>query len=139
MNMRILTMVLVFAVLTGCVTTPETKSTGTPTTELRIHGACENLRSSDPTVARQGIQGLFLVGGLEAYTILHLKWIAEPDPEIRNAILAGFSKLGDHRHIVDPTFPREWVLAAQRCAPSERKVRLQELNKYFPKEVKLNR
>jgi len=139
MNINMLTIVLLSSLLAGCVATPKVVPSDTPSDGKRIFRACESLRASDPTIARQGVQELFIVGGLEAYTILHLKWIAEPNPEIRKAILHGFSKIGDHRNIVDPGFPKEWVDAARRFSPAERRTRLQELREYFPEEMKRHR
>ncbi|MHC4336463.1 MAG: HEAT repeat domain-containing protein [Planctomycetota bacterium] len=97
---------------------------------------CECLRSSDPEVVLPAVDGLFEVGGLEAYMLLHLKWIAEPNTQIRNHILLGFSKIGDHRYIADPAFPRKWVEASRRFASPEKERRMYELKKYFPSDVK---
>jgi len=97
--------------------------------------ACETLRARDANIARSGIRALFEIGGLEAYMLLHLKWIAEPNPEIRRYILEGFTEIGDLRYIVDPIFPRKWLEATSRFAPREKAARMRELMKYFPEVV----
>jgi len=97
----------------------------------RIFVYCEMLRMSNLEIVSQGVEGLFEVGGLQALTILHLKWIAESNSEIRKVILAGFAKIGDHRYIADPSFPMAWVLAAERFRDNERDARIKELRRYF--------
>jgi len=122
--------------LAGCITAPDLTPGNNAGNGQRIFRACESLRCGDPEIAQHGIAELFNIGGLEAFTLLHLKWIAEPNPEIRRYILKGFTKLGDHRHIADPDFPQGWVEAAKRSSSPERDARLRELEKYFPKEMK---
>ena len=90
----------------------------------------------DVEIVSQGVEGLFEIGGLEALTLLHLKWIAESNSEIRRRILIGFAKIGDHRYIADPNFPMEWVLAAERFRASEMEDRMKELRRYFPSDMK---
>jgi len=136
MNMRMILISVLSVFLTGCAVTFNPESADTRTEEQRRYWACESLGSTDPTIARQGIALLFSVGGLEAYTVLHLQWIAEPNPEIRKYILEGFSKIGDHRHIADSSFPREWVRASRRFSSPEKETRLRELKEYFPQEMK---
>ena len=136
LKMKMIPTILLTMLLTGCAGAPDPQWANAPTGAQRVYWACENLRCSDPTIARQAISGLFGVGGLEAYTLLHLKWIAEPNPEIRKYILEGFSKIGDHRHIADPDFPQEWVKAAKRFSSPEKEIRLRELKEHFPEETK---
>ena len=119
----------------GCRTVSGPIVAGSTAGGQRVFVACEMLRSADPAITRQGVSELFSIGGLEAYTLLHLKWIAEPNPEIRMYILEGFSQIGDHRHIADPSFPHEWIKAAMRFPSPEKDTRLRELKKYFPKDI----
>ena len=135
MRMKTTCAVLLVISGAGCAARHDAKRERAPVRAVRVFGACENLRASDPTVALQGIATLLDVRGLEAYTLLHLKWIAEPNPEIRKDILAGFASIGDHRYIADPGFPQEWVKAAERFSIQEREVRLRELREYFPEEM----
>ena len=94
------------------------------------------LRSHDPEVTKGVIEELFKFGGLEALMLLHFKWIEEPNPEIRKQILEGFAKIGDHRHIADPSFPKEWHDAAMRFSTPEKEQRLKEIRDYFPEELR---
>ena len=121
--------------MVACGANPHSESVNMRDHGQRLYAACEALRSGDPSIARQGVRDLFCIGGLEAYTLLHLKWIAEPHPDIRAYILEGFSKMGDHRHIADPEFPRAWIAAAKRFPSPEKEIRLRELRKYFPGEA----
>ena len=126
---------LALLLFVGCVEKPISKD------EPNRYGIvvfryCECLRSSDPEVVLPAIDGLFETGGLEAYMLLHLKWIAEPNAEIRNRILHGFSKIGDHRYIADPDFPGKWVEASERFASPEKERRMYELKRYFPSDMK---
>jgi hypothetical protein len=113
----------------------ETVIGGNDLKDQQIFGYCEMLRMGDSKIVKQGVDGLFKIGGLQALTILHLKWIAEQNPEIRNHILSGFSKIGDHRFIADPDFPKEWIRASKRFLDPERETRLRELRRYFPKDM----
>ena len=103
--------------------------------DIRFFRACESIRCNDPEIALQGINELFEEGGLAALNILHLKWIQEPNPEIRKYILEGFVKIGDHRYIADPSFPQGWVKAASLYSSPEKEFRLEELEKYFPEAM----
>ena len=113
----------------------EQESVSPDAVDLRIFSYCEMLRMSDVEIFSQGVDGLFEIGGLQALTLLRLKWIAEPNSEIRKRILVGFAKIGDHRYIADPNFPMEWVLAAERFRDSEMDARIKELRRYFPSDM----
>jgi hypothetical protein len=94
-----------------------------------LYQACERIMFRDPTVKKSGIDTLF-EEGFVGYRILHLEWIAESDPEFRDYILQGFSKMGDHKHIAS-NFPQDWIDASNRFSEPERSARLAELKKYF--------
>ncbi len=136
MSTRTILVSLLVLSVTGCAGRHDAASSNAPTGALRVFWACESLRASDPTIVRQAIATLFRVRGLEAYMLLHLKWIAEPNPEVRKDILAGFANIGDHRGIADPDFPQEWVKAAERFPTQEREARLRELREHFPEEMR---
>ncbi len=134
-------LVLLLSVVVACIVSPPPAIPESPgrmnsvPPAVRLFEACEGLRCQDPGICQPAIDQLFEVPGLISYTILHLKWIAEANPEIRNHILEKYSRPGDHRHIADPAFPQEWVDAANRFPPEERNVRLQELHTYFPGDM----
>lgn len=102
MNLRIyLTVFCACAALTGAAAEELTQRDAA----MRIHTACEELRSSDPEIKNEAVRQLFDMGGLTAYRILHLEWIADPNPEIKKQILIGFHIIGDHRHITTLGYP----------------------------------
>ena len=125
-------------IVAGCAEEPTSEDKSNEFSMV-IFRSCECLRSSDPEVIFPAIDGLFKHGCLETYMLLHLKWIAEPNPQIRDHILLGFSRIGDHRYIADPDFPKGWVEASKRFASSEKERRMGEIKKYFSADLNLKR
>jgi len=101
----------------------------------QLFSASELLRMDDPKIRIKGVLMLFDLKGLYAYTTLKYMWLAESDPKVRNAILKGFRKVGDHLYIADPDFPKDWVVGIRKFDQTEKNRRLRELKKYFPTEV----
>ena len=102
--------------------------------KVGLYQACEGIKAGDPTIKKPAIDLLFKEG-LVGYRILYLEWIAETNPEIREHILKGFSKIGDHKHIAFD-FPKDWIEASNRFKDKEKNIRLSELKRYFKSQIK---
>lgn len=93
------------------------------------------LKLNDPSVVESSYDWIASHGVLGAGVAL-LKWIQEPNPQIRRYILEAYSKLGDGMFIRDGDFPKMWFDASNRFQEPERSQRLDELRKYWPELIK---
>ena len=98
--------------------------------------ASEQLRMNDPSLRIQGIRMLFEMEGLYVYTTLQYLWLVEPHQDVRNEILHGFNKIGDHVYIADPDFPEFWMKGLEHYQEAEKQKRIKELKRFFSKPVK---